>query len=1100
MTRVKRFAFALILIVAAMASSAFAVPYLEIFGGDGENKVFHFFIDESASETSTMDITFWPNEGNVTQAELFSNLNRRDLATLTPPDANTVVAGDTSVYWGAHTLTANGSGGYSITMPITKCGSYDITARYKVSGDSNWRWYGGRNAAVVVSDVETRDMIIMEMQAHVIDATGDTFATRSTFPDLHDGNRFDVNYLADLGVNCIWLQPFHPIGSKSDCNSGDPGSPYSIKNLFEVAAYLGSDNTRATAMTEFQAFVNAADAAGVKIISDVIFNHVSTDIEIARDPSNPSVPAASPLAEMRNVRPQWFSRYLGGSVSGCPTDKNNLNHGNFLWGEPATNAGEIGPAPADRHDFMWPDAYDLFWGTYSALGDINNTDDGFWNTSTDVIEMANYYAYFIEHWLAQTGNKMGGFRCDFAQGIPRRAWQFLINKAKSIKPELYFVAESLDGGDIAYRAWKGGFDALNENQLWAIIQNNNIQTTDLRGVFDSRKTQYGFALILRGTINHDQGPWVGRKWDAMAMHGVFCAIDGSPQMYGGQELGYDQSSGQYSKTRTEFGREIADIRNWHSIEPLWNDTDWDKDHLWNRYSDANKGRQRANVLRLANQYYIDQLGGSGPHQKIFSVLKYENNGWDAADQEVVLACINLDPMNAQAGTFDVDVPAVYLDPTKNYNVRNLASTTPTTKLWATPRSGSDIAANGIYVGFSGNVADEGSVTQYLLIEEDGGGTGGSNVTWVGSTSHFPANGDLDAGEDLWIDTQSTPIGAANFGTINYSTDGGTTWQSKPLSPNGTAGVNDKWNAMLGQFAAGQEILYSIEIVDDAGDTHVDNNAGVNYTATVNTGGGSGDPVIWVGATTHWPLQGEIDAGEDFWIDTQSWPQDTAFGGDVVYSIDGGATWQIAALTPNGTNGNNDVWHVLLGNFAAGTTIEFALNAQDTVGNTVWDNNGGSNYLATVNGNSGNAAIEWVGNTDHAAAAPPVLSGIFDGVDMTIEMENLKSGAGYMVQKSTNLMDSMDWTPIGNFTGNGNIGDYLDLNPTEDRAYYTVYGYQWPMGGNVFEGDDLILQIETYPAGAATNVVVIYTTTGVNWLTATMTKTGSAEGMISGKST
>ncbi len=40
------------------------------------------------------------------------------------------------------------------------------------------------------------------------------------------------------------------------------------------------------------------------------------------------------------------------------------------------------------------------------------------------------------------------------------------------------------------------------------------------------------------------------------MHSVFCAIDGTPQLYQGQALGYDQPSGQFSVTRTEFDREI----------------------------------------------------------------------------------------------------------------------------------------------------------------------------------------------------------------------------------------------------------------------------------------------------------------------------------------------------------------------------------------------------------------------------------------------------------------------------------------------------------------------------------------------------------------
>lgn len=1076
-------------VLLALPLAASAAPYLAIFGGDAENKVYHFFIDESAGETNSVSIEFWPNEA-ADDVELYSNLNRRDFATLSPPDANLVSAEapNPTEYWRATNMVSAGAGKWTLTAPIHKCGAYDITVRYR-QGAGAWKWYTGRNAAAVVSDVATRDLVVYEMQAHVVDATGNDFASRSTFPMLHDGNRFDVNYLANLGVNTIWLQPFHPIGAKSDCNTGDPGSPYSIKNLFEVAEYLSPDNTRTGAMAAFQTFVNAADTAGVKIISDVIFNHVSTDVEIARDPANPANPwgGGNPFEEMRNVRPQWFSRYLGGDLVGCPTDKNGLNTANFHWGEPALSGTEIGPAPADRHDFMWPDAYDLFWGTYPALGDINNTADNYWNTSTDVKQMVDYYAYFLEHWINQTGGKMGGFRCDFAQGIPRQAWQYLINKAKSIKPELYFVAESLDGGNIAYRAWKGGFDCLNENQLWAIVQNNDIKTTDLRSVFDSRKSQYGYALILRGTINHDQGPWINRKWDAMAMHGVFCAMDGTPQLYQGQELGYDQPSGQFSRTRVEFGREIPDIRNWHNIENLWNDADWDHDHLWNRYKDANKGRANGPVLRLANQYYLDQVNNAGPHQHIFSVLKYENYGWDAADQDVVLGFVNLRPFESKAGTFNVNVPAIHLNPTKTYNVRNLASSNPNTYLWAQARSGSDIAANGIYVGFSGNVSQEGAVTQFLKLEEVGGGTGGSNVTFVGNTTHYPPNGQLDAGEDLWIDTESYPQGAANFGSVLYSSDGGATWDTEPLAANGTQGNNDKWHANLGPFAAGQTIQYSVEIVDNAGSNKWDNNGGVNYSATVNSGTSTA-VVQWAGNTRHWPTNGAITSTSDLWVDIESWPQNTAIGGDVVYSSNGGVTWQGKPLTFNTTVGNNDWWHANLGQFPAGTTIEFAVKVEDGFGTEIWDNNGGTNYEAVVNGSGGGATIQWVGNTKHAAVLPPMVADILhipNGVQLNLE--DIKNGAQYQVLKSSN---ALEWATAGGHTGAGNVGTWTDNAPPVDVCMYALQGTSWPFSTTVYEGDHLVIRIETYPQGRAVTVTIVYSSNGVNWQTTPMVKIGT----------
>lgn len=1079
------------------SGAAWAQPYLEIFDVNAENRVYHFYIDESVGETNSIKIEFFPNAANVTQVEVYTTLNRRDQATLSPPSGDSVVAGDTNGYWGAYTMADMGGGGYQVILPITKCGSYDITARYKTSGNPSWQWYQGRKAVANVSDVATRDLVVYEMQANVVDATGDNNATRSTFEDLHDGTRFNIQYLNDLGVNCIWLQPFHPIGAKSDCNTGELGSPYSIKNLFQVAEHLGSDNTREDAMNEFTNFVIAANNGGVKVIFDVIFNHVATDIEIERNPDNPEVLNGNPLQEMRNIKPQWFSKYVG-SHPACSTTKPGSDHANYHYTLPAENAGQIGPAPADRHDFVWPDAFDLFWGTYPALGNIGDTTDGEWVASEEVKKMTEYYAYFMKYWIEKTGGSVGGFRCDFAQGIPRQAWQYLINKAKAIKPELYFVSESLDGGNIAYRAWKGGFDALNENQLWQIVEDGDIQTTDLRSVIDARKTQFGLALILRGTMNHDQGPWIGRKWDAVAMHSVFCAVDGSPQMYYGQELGYDAAVGQFSKTRTEFGRVIPNIREYHNIENLWNNrNNFGNDALWWRYSDANKGRSRATVLRTANQYYLDQVNNNGPHQKIFSVLKYENWGWDAADQEVVLAFVNLSPQQAQAGTFNVNVPATFLNPNKTYNVRNLASSTPDNNLWAQGRTGADIAANGIYVGFSGNVSQEGSIAQYLkLVEQDGGGGGGNtNLTWIGNTRTYPSQGDIDAGEDLWIDIEAFPQGASDFGSVVYSTDG-VNWSTKNLATNGTVGNNDKFHCNLGSFAAGATIRFAVSITDKGGNQLWDSNNSSNYIRTVN-GAGNGDPVQWIGNTRHWPTNGAITSADDLWIDIESWPVGTAAGGMVVYSSNNGSSWQIAPLTGNGQTPEpfiNDWWHVNLGQFPAGAQVQYAVMIEDSNGAETWDNNGGSNFLAIVNsgGGGGGSGVIWVGNTKHIPVVTPEVGPVMPaGGGQMIRFEDLKNGGSYLVYRGTNLMDDMgNWTPAHSFTGSGSSLDWMD-GSTNNQAFYVLSGYNWPAGGSVYVGDEVVVNFETYPTGAAQQVTIVYSINGLQWTNRPMAKTGSS---------
>ena len=1086
-----KYAFAMVAWLVGSIGSAWAAPYLAIFGNDAENKVYHFYIDESEGETNSIPFLFSPNEANVTEAQIFTTLNRRDQATLYPADPATVNAGDTNGYWGAYAMANAGSGNWSLTLPVQKCGSYDIRARYKVSGDGNWRYYGGRNPVVNISDVETRDMVVYEMQANVVNASGNDYASRSTFATLtNSANNWNIDYISSLGVNTVWLQPFHPIGAKSDCNTGDPGSPYSIKNLFQVAEYLGSDGTRETAMKEFTNFVIKAQSQGVKVIFDVIFNHVSTDIEIERDPENPNNLYSNPLAEMRNVKPQWFSKYLG-VRSGCETTKPQSDWGNYKFTEPAANSSQIGPAPADRNDFVWPDAFDLFWGTYSALGDIQNTQDGEWNASADVKKMTEYYAYFVKYWIEKTGGTMGGFRCDFAQGLPRQAWQYLINKGKSIKPEMYFVSESLDGGNIAYRAWKGGFDAINENQLWAIVEDGDIQTTDLRSVIDARKTQFGLALILRGTMNHDQGPWIGRKWDAVAMHSVFAAIDGTPQLYQGQELGYD-ALGQFSRERVEFGRTIPDIRNYHNFNNLWsNRNNGDNTALWYRYKDANLGRSRSVALRVADQYYIDRTGGQGPHPKIFSVLKYTKNGWDPKDQDVVFACVNLQPGTAHSGTFNVNVSPIYLNPTRTYNVRNLASSTPNVQLWANGRSGADIAANGISVSFPADKGAEGSIAQYLKLEEHGGGGSTNGLVWIGNTRHYPTNGAITSVDDIWVDIESYPIGAANGGTVSFSLDG-VNWSNKVLALNGTQGNNDAWHANLGKFAASATIRYAVQITQASGTNFVANNNGSNFVAMVNSGGGgNGQTLQWIGTVTHYPTNGAITSADDIWVDIQSWPTGTAASGFVVFSSDNGQTWPTVPLVLNYTSDSNDFWHANLGPFAAGKTIQYAVSLIGSPAtNQLWANNGGSNYTATVNGSSSNigSTVNWVGNTVPRGLRVPEMAGLMIGSNGAVYVggDAARSGSVYRLFMSTNLHS---WAFVTNLSASATDIIFTNAPADAGSVYYRTEGVNLPFVETVFEGDNLIVRAESWPSGEGVSANVVYSSNGQNWLTKAMIKLG-----------
>jgi trehalose synthase len=83
------------------------------------------------------------------------------------------------------------------------------------------------------------------------DGTGD-------FPGLTDR----VDYLAGLGVTCVWLMPFYPTPNR------DNG--YDIADFYGVDPRLGS-------LGDAVEFLRAARERGIRVIADLVVNHTSVD-------------------------------------------------------------------------------------------------------------------------------------------------------------------------------------------------------------------------------------------------------------------------------------------------------------------------------------------------------------------------------------------------------------------------------------------------------------------------------------------------------------------------------------------------------------------------------------------------------------------------------------------------------------------------------------------------------------------------------------------------------------------------------------------------------------------------------------------------------
>ena len=722
-------------------------PVLTVNGVNGNYTTTHVFVDEVTGDSIPLSITFAPGQANITNVEVFTNLNRRDKAQLDansdgiedgilPPDGNNVTAGDNN-YYTAYTMSSAGGGNYTLTLNAQKTGAYRLTARWKVQGDPAWRWFsnaGRRDHAVVVSPVDSRDISLYEMNVLNIESSDNTpldsnddFANRSTFEDLYNApnaphnanNRWDLDYLKNLGCNWLWFQPIHPIGVEGQ--SYYPGSPYAVKNFFEINPLMSVGNTRESAMLAFQGFVSAADNKGVGVMLDAPFNHTAPDAEIST--AGTALFGGTATSEIRNVEARFYSQ-----------------SGNY--GARASGAGNIAVAP-DRGDFgKWDDVRDVFFGNYSALVSLNPQDNGNYTNEGDFFDFSNpnfdsvtrnvwkYFGSYTLYWLDKTGVPAGsdlttqttkgidGLRADFGQGLPPQLWEYIINKTRTRKWNFVFMSESLDGGAVTYRSNRH-FDILNENIVFPLASASG--PGDYRSIFETRRNSYGQGLVLLNNTSHDEENYTD-PFQALVRYAVVNTVDGAPLIFPGQELGISRTFG-YQSYETNFGKQIAHFKKFNSMMPAWNDTNYGNDQLYPVYAGIGQARQFSKALRSSNRYFLDQTGGSGAHGKIFATAKFETKNAAPATSDVVFAFANTDRDYTGFGNFDVNqdtdnngVNDYGIKPGRLYNVKNIAAYTairPNRRdIWQwraapyaetdapLPRTGSDILANGIYVSMN----------------------------------------------------------------------------------------------------------------------------------------------------------------------------------------------------------------------------------------------------------------------------------------------------------------------------------------------------------------------------------------------------------------
>ncbi len=373
------------------------------------------------------------------------------------------------------------------------------------------------------------------------DGIGDLKGLTERLDYLNDGN---PNTSTDLGVNALWLMPI----MQSPSYHG-----YDVTDYLQVEADYGTN-------ADFQAFLNAAHARGIKVILDLVLNHASSQhprFLAAKDPAS-------------NYR-DWF-----------------------VWSP--TNPGYVGPwgeTVWHRSGDAW--YYGVFW---SGMPD--------WNFRNGAV--TSYMRDVSRFWLESMN--VDGFRLDAirhlvengsVQADTPETHQWLkeyIAFYKGLKPDAMTVGEVWTTSDIV-ATYAGEMDMTFQFDLAAAILDaaNNANGARLESELTRVWSHFPPSQFATFITNHDQNRVMtelgGDQGKAKLAATLLLTMPGVPFIYYGEEIGMTGAKPD-ELIRTPLQWSSANHAGFSSVTP-WEPPNSD-------YPQVNIAAQTANGGSLLNHY------------------------------------------------------------------------------------------------------------------------------------------------------------------------------------------------------------------------------------------------------------------------------------------------------------------------------------------------------------------------------------------------------------------------------------------------------------------------------------------------------------------
>ncbi len=427
-------------------------------------------------------------------------------------------------------------------------------------------------------------------------------------------NDLDMCFLTqikELGANHIWLTgilehasctayPDHGIDADNPLViKGMAGSPYAIKDYFDVCPDLAEDPARR--MAEFEALIARCHEAGLQPIIDFVPNHVARQYHCDQEAGQVTHFGANDAKDQAFHRDNNFY-YIPGEklelpreVYALPTTK-TLAHKKF----------EEFPAKATGNDcFSSRPSFDDWYETVKLNYGVDFDNGGAKHIDPPPATWQHMLS-IIRFW-ADKGVR--GFRCDMAEMVPVEFWRWMIPKIKKKFPGLLFIAESYNPP--AYKAYHdAGFDFLYDkegfyNTVRMVIQGE--PASKLTQVWQSHEGLED--VMVRFLENHDEERIASHYFAGLADAGipamaVAATMNKGPLMlYFGQETG-EKAEGASGYSGDDGKTSIFDYDRVPTFQKWFDHGACHEEKLSNAEKNLRKAYQQ--ILSLGKQKIIHQ--------------------------------------------------------------------------------------------------------------------------------------------------------------------------------------------------------------------------------------------------------------------------------------------------------------------------------------------------------------------------------------------------------------------------------------------------------------------------------------------------------------